>query len=324
MAAMSPVCRIAAIGECMIELRDPAGAGPSLAFGGDTLNTAVYLARLAPAFDGSVAYLTALGDDPYSETMLQFWQDEGIGTGQVARLPGRLPGLYSIRTDAAGERTFYYWRGEAAARSMMQPPADAMIAAALQDAQLIYLSGITLSILNEAGRDRLISAIAAARTAGARVAFDSNYRPRGWADVAVAREAMDRMLAHVDVALPSLDDERALRGVGAPADCIGALMALGVAEICVKDGAGACLVTDAEKTVEVPAPKTIAPVDTTAAGDSFNAAYLAARLAGADLTAAARAGHRLAGTVIGYRGAVIPREAMPQLNQEDWRNDPKQ
>ena len=52
-------------------------------------------------------------------------------------------------------------------------------------------------------------------------------------------------------------------------------------------------------------------VDTTAAGDSFAAAYLANRLAGAGPAAAARAGHALAGVVVGHPGALIPRSAMP-------------
>jgi 2-dehydro-3-deoxygluconokinase len=54
------------------------------------------------------------------------------------------------------------------------------------------------------------------------------------------------------------------------------------------------------------------PVDTTAAGDSFNAGYLAARIGGASPIDAARAGHRLAGIVIMTPGAIIAREAMPQ------------
>ena len=52
-------------------------------------------------------------------------------------------------------------------------------------------------------------------------------------------------------------------------------------------------------------------VDTTAAGDSFAAAYLATRLAGGGPAAAAASGHRLAGAVVSHRGAIIPRDAMP-------------
>jgi 2-dehydro-3-deoxygluconokinase len=314
---MSPAIRIAAIGECMIELSDPADDRPSLAFGGDTLNTAVYLARLAALHGGQVDYVTALGDDPYSEEMLRFWQGEGVGTDHVARLPGRLPGLYAIRTDAAGERSFYYWRSAAAAREMMQGAAGERIAAALKGLRLIYLSGITLSILDPDSRARLISAIAAARAVGATIAFDSNYRPRGWDSADAARAAMDELLRHVDIALPGLDDERALRGVATAADCAAALQALGVAEICVKDGAGPCLVVGRGGEAIAVAPREpVRPVDTTAAGDSFNAAYLAARLGGAGLIIAAEAGHRLAGAVIRHRGAIIPAPAMPAVGPE--------
>lgn len=310
---MPPAIGIAAIGECMIELSDPADGRPSLAFGGDTLNTAVYLARLAPIHGAGVDYLTALGDDPYSEAMVAFWYGEGIGTAHVARLPGRLPGLYAIRTDAAGERSFYYWRSASAARDMLQGDTGTRLVAALPAFRLVYLSGITLSILDQPSRDRLVAAIAAARAAGATIAFDSNYRPRGWASAAAARAAMDAVLAHVDIALPGLDDERALRGVATTEDCAAALADLGVGEVCVKDGVLACLARHGTERHTAAPPMPLQPVDTTAAGDSFNAAYLAMRLAGAGLPAALAAGHRLAAAVIGHRGAIIPRAAMPDL-----------
>ena len=106
--------RLAALGECMIELRH-AGANDFVqGFSGDTLNTAIYLSRLLGADDARVDYVTALGDDPYSERMIAAWRAEGLGTNLVARLPGRLPGLYVIRTDSKGERSFHYWRGESA------------------------------------------------------------------------------------------------------------------------------------------------------------------------------------------------------------------
>jgi hypothetical protein len=54
-------------------------------------------------------------------------------------------------------------------------------------------------------------------------------------------------------------------------------------------------------------PEVVQPIDTTAAGDSFNAAYLAARLNGENPVAAATAAHGLAGQVIRHRGAIMPR-----------------
>src|SRR5438874_12313443 len=97
---------VACIGECMVELSEQPDGSLSRGFGGDTLNTAVYLARLGVAVD----YVTALGDDPWSGEMLAAWHAEGIGTGLIVRVPGRLPGLYLISTDADGQRRFSYWR----------------------------------------------------------------------------------------------------------------------------------------------------------------------------------------------------------------------
>ena len=110
--------RIASIGECMIELRQMPGGHLTRSFGGDTLNTAVYLARLG----ASVDYVTAMGDDPLSDEMIAGWRDEGIGIERVLRLKGKLPGLYMIETNTAGERRFYHWRDASAVRGLMSLP----------------------------------------------------------------------------------------------------------------------------------------------------------------------------------------------------------
>ena len=193
---MTNEMKIAAIGECMIELSAHPQGGMALAYGGDTLNTAVYLARLAqqsPNRPITVDYLTALGDDPYSDEMLAFWQNESIGTDMVARLPGALPGLHTIRTDNVSERTFHYWREAAAARQMMRGYHGSRLAEALCTYPMIYLSGVTLSILTPDDRALLMAALDRAKAAGARIAFDCNYRPRGWADAGTAQRAMDQM-----------------------------------------------------------------------------------------------------------------------------------
>ncbi|MGH6816896.1 MAG: PfkB family carbohydrate kinase, partial [Hyphomicrobiaceae bacterium] len=174
--------KAACIGECMIELSD-LGEGRLLrAYGGDTLNTAVYLARLGVAVD----YVTALGDDAWSDEMIAGWQAEGVGTGPVLRLPGRLPGLYVIQTGARGERRFFYWRDSAAARSLFAVSQTPQLAAALAGYDLVYLSGVTLSLYGEAGRARLMDALDGVRERGGRIAFDTNFRPRGWPDRATA------------------------------------------------------------------------------------------------------------------------------------------
>jgi 2-dehydro-3-deoxygluconokinase len=308
--------RVASIGECMIELRHRSATVVDLAYGGDTLNTAVYLARLMRNRDVRVDYVTALGDDAYSDGMLALWRDEGIATDLVARLPGRLPGLYTIRTDARGERTFTYWRSASAARDMLRGPRAEQVAAALKGYDLLYLSGITLSILDPPQRAALVAIADLVRAHGGRVAFDSNYRPVGWPDPDAARAAFEEVLGRVDIALPTLDDEQALFGVKDARECADRLHRRGVAEVAIKLGQAGCFLSSPKFTGEIPAEPVHEVVDSTAAGDSFNAGYLAARLLGADPPHAARLGNRLAARVITYPGAIIPAAATADIRIE--------
>lgn len=302
------MARVASIGECMVELSPRPGGLLKLGFGGDTLNTAVYLARLGVEVD----YLTALGDDSFSGRMLESWTAEGIGVDLVPRLPRRLPGLYLIEVDESGDRRFHYWRDQAPARELFSLPETGRILAAMPGYDLLYLSGISLSLYGEAGRATLFSGLDAARAGGARVVFDGNYRPRNWPDVDTARRVMNAMLERTDIVLTSFDDEKAVHGDADPAETARRLRRQGIGEIVVKLAGEGCLVAGSDGDTHLPATAAGPVVDTTAAGDSFNAAYLAARLAGIDPAGAAKAGHRLAGVVIGCPGAIIPREAMPR------------
>jgi 2-dehydro-3-deoxygluconokinase len=307
------VLRVAAIGECMVELSQRDTVTFSLAFGGDTLNTAVYLARATPRSHLAVDYVTALGNDPYSEAMVGMWRDEGIGTETVARLPGRLPGLYLIRIDAAGERQFFYYRSAAAARELFNDETTELQRSALPGYDLLYFSAITLSVLSETARSRLFETLDQARARGTRVAFDSNYRPAGWPDRATAQRVIGHFLRHVDIALPTADDEKALFG-DADAMATAARYAGIVPETVVKTGGEGCLLVRGSERVPIPVSEIVRPVDTTAAGDAFNAGYLAARLAGRPPEAAAQAGHAMAAAVIRHRGAIIPRQFTPRLD----------
>lgn len=297
--------KIACIGECMIELTQAAGGTLARGYGGDTLNTAAYCARLG----ASVDYITALGDDSWSDEMVAGWQAEGIGTRHVVRIPGKLPGLYVIETSASGERRFFYWRDSSAARALLDLPQTPAILAALSGYDVIYLSGVTLSLYDAGGRSRLMVALEQARGAGRRVAFDTNFRPRNWPDRAVAQRTYHEMFAISDIALASVEDLDLLFGEG---QGVAVADGLRVPEVVLKLAEPGSRV----RTQGVDQLVTAAPVDrvvdTTAAGDSFSAAYLAARLAGADPVAAATAGHRLAGVVVGYPGAIIPLAAMPK------------
>jgi 2-dehydro-3-deoxygluconokinase len=309
------VIRVASVGECMLELTHRDATSLGLGFGGDTLNTALYLARCAGAAGLAVDYVTALGIDPMSEAMLTAWRTEGIGTDQVARLAGRLPGLYLIRTGDSGERRFFYWRGEAAVRALFRGPESEPLLAALPAYDAIYFSGITLAVLAPEARKRFRAALERARASGRQVVFDSNFRPTLWPDRAEAQRVFAEFLATVTLALPTFEDEQALFADADPEATARRYRAAGVGEVVVKRGGQGCLVLTGETPDSIPVSTPVTPVDTTAAGDSFNAGYLAARLLGADPISAAGAGHGLAGAVIRHQGAIIPRAATPTLRE---------
>jgi 2-dehydro-3-deoxygluconokinase len=240
--------------------------------------------------------------------MVAGWKAEGVGTGQVARLPAKLPGLYLIQTDAAGERRFYHWRESSAARMLMDLPQTESILDTLAGYDLVYFSAITLSLYRESGRLRLMAAFGRARKGSVRIAFDTNFRARGWPDLVVARRAYQDAMEVSDIVLASTEDLSALY----PGENDDDLMArIPGAEAVLKLAEPACVVRVAGLSHVVKAEPVNRAVDTTAAGDSFAAAYLAARSGGADPVSAARAGHRLAGVVVCHPGAIIPLSAMP-------------
>ena len=305
------MANVACIGECMVELRQAQGGQStggglySRGFGGDTLNTSVYLARLGVTVD----YITALGDDPLSSEMIAGWQAEGVGTARVARLAGKLPGIYLIGTDANGERRFFHWRESAAVRSLLDLPETADLLQSLSDYDLVYLSAITLAIYSGKGRARLLAALRTAGQRGTRIVFDTNFRIRLWPDPEAARSVYAEAFETSDIVLASTEDLQLLF----PDEDADALLArIPTAEVVLRLAEPASLVRAAGAMHTLRAePAAAAVVDTTAAGDSFAAAYIAARLSGAGPVDAALAGHRLAGVVVCHPGAIIPRAAMP-------------
>ncbi|MEX0527380.1 sugar kinase [Raoultella terrigena] len=306
--------KIAVIGECMIELSEK-NAAVNRGFGGDTLNTSVYIARQTDASELAVHYVTALGTDAFSQQMLESWQAEEVKTDLIQRMADRLPGLYYIETDDTGERTFYYWRNEAAAKFWLESEQSAAICEELATFDYLYLSGISLAILSPQSREKLLTLLCECRANGGQVIFDNNYRPRLWASKEETQQVYQQMLTCTDIAFLTLDDEDALWGEKPVEEVIARTHAAGVKEVVVKRGADSCLVSIVgEPQQEIPAVKLPKEkvVDTTAAGDSFSAGYLAVRLTGGDARSAAARGHLTASTVIQYRGAIIPREAMPQ------------
>ncbi|RWC77913.1 MULTISPECIES: sugar kinase [unclassified Mesorhizobium] len=295
---------VASIGECMLELSGQTGPNWRMGFAGDTFNTLWALHALSA--DLPATYVSAFGDDPFSQGQIAFFAENGIGIGSSPVIPGARPGLYAITLTGA-ERSFTYWRGDAAARQLASDPAA--LSKSMQNQSLVYFSGITLAILDDASRKTLLAAVGKARAAGSTIAFDPNYRPRLWRGRDEAQAAIVEALAVTDIALPTFPDEQMLFGDDTPRATAERLRQW-VGEVVVKNGEQPALIAENGSLQDVPAIHVAAPADTTGAGDSFNGGYLAARLAGHNPQEAARRAHRVAAAVVQVRGALAPFETL--------------
>lgn len=310
---MTKDIRVAAIGECMVELQEKPDGGITQSFGGDTFNTAAYMARLGEGLGPFVDYVSAIGDDPFSDAMAAFWRAQGVGDHLVLRRPGRRPGLYFIKTDAAGERRFFYWRGEAAVREAFETDGSDALLKALADYSNIYLSGISLAVLKPQSRSRLIDRLRELASNGVAIDFDCNYRPLLWENVETTRAVYEEIIAFARRVMVTVEELEVLGIEPTPQSGAAHFAEMPRLETVIKDGAKPCTLIHGGKVETVPATAVAKVIDTTAAGDSFSAAYLLGRSLGLVPAEAARRAHLVAGAVVQHRGAIIPKDATPDV-----------
>ncbi len=283
----------------MIELAPTTEGTFGMGFAGDTFNTAWYARRLAdPVVE--VAYLSAIGDDAPSENMRSFIETAGI-TPELTVRKGMSVGLYMISLQD-GERSFSYWRSTSAARTLADGLDDLP---ALQAGDIAFFSGITLAILPEQGRERLLSTLTKVRQRGVTVAFDPNLRPRLWPDTDTMCASIMEAASVADISLPSFEDEQGFFGDQNIQATAARYADGGASLVIVKDGAGPVLVRQQSQDHMVATEPATDIVDTTAAGDSFNAGFLVGHMNGLAATDATREGCALARKVIAARGALV-------------------
>lgn len=290
------------IGECMAELAPTDVSGHfRLGYAGDTFNTAWYLQKLCPG--STVSYFTALGTDELSTRMSAAIAETGIRTDDIIRLPDRTIGMYLISLKD-GERSFTYWRDTAAARHLADDPVP--LKRAMAQADLVYFSGITLAILDHKARDNFLHALNEARAAGKAIVFDPNLRPRLWASADEMTATIMRGASISSIALPSFEDEASHFNDADPLATVARYADAGVETIIVKNGPGAVHFRSGDKVGTATIPVVADVVDTTAAGDSFNAGFLAALDQGRSIEESIIAGSHVAGQVIQGKGALVP------------------
>jgi 2-dehydro-3-deoxygluconokinase len=305
------VTRIICIGECMVELRAIGEDTFARSYAGDVYNTAVYLKRSLPG--AHVQFLTATGDDAMSNAMRRMWNAQGIDDALAFSVAGGSAGLYLIETDAFGERSFQYWRNHSAAKrwlALLQARGESI----LRGADIVYISGIALAILNPDERAAAAELLRRVRTHVGRIAFDPNVRLRLWQSAHVAAQSMRAAISACDIALPSAEDLAWLFHIDEPMRQLDLLMEMGVSEVALTLGADGCAIANGELRTQLPGPKVERVIDTSGAGDAFNGVYLAGRLQGSSPEKAAEAALLVASRVVAHAGAIIPASVSHPVN----------
>jgi 2-dehydro-3-deoxygluconokinase len=297
------VTRVLVVGEPLVEELEAVDGSTRRGFGGDALNLAVYLARTSK--DLHVLLASAAGDDRDSDALLRFCREEGVDASYVRRVAGATLGRYRVTVDDSGERSFTYRRSASPFRGALDEGVGLPDPSGVD---VLCLSGITLAVLHDAGRRTLLDLAEAIRRSDGMVVYDPNHRPALWADDADARRWTRRIAPIAHLLLASTEDGRRLTDATSASEIAGAFRAMGASEVVVTDGADPCIVAVDGSVDPVAAIRSGDIADTTAAGDAFDAGYLAARLRGASPQESAAAGHALAAAVVGHRGAFASRE----------------
>ncbi len=287
-------------GEAMLEYHSHGGAG--LRYGGDTLNTAIHLARAGH----EVAYVTAVGTDPISDALVAAWAAEGIDTRHVLRHPNRSPGIYAIHLDQHGERSFLYWRDRSAAREMFELPEMGAALAEAQTARLVYFSLISLAVVSEGGRDRLLDLAKERKLSAHPTAYDSNFRPALWSNLDTARAVSKEAMEAATIGLPTNTDERDLWDYSENEQAIAARWLSSDQEVVAVKAAekGCVLGTRGGDSPQIIDAERVEVIDSSGAGDAFNGGFLGEWLNGSKLVSCVEAGQALARKTLTHQGAI--------------------
>ncbi|QWV00195.1 sugar kinase [Francisella salimarina] len=300
--------KLLAIGECMLELSGQAqlDSQVKLNFGGDVLNTALYYARL----NGDVSFLTALGDDNLSNQMINKWNDENIDTLKVLKIKDKVPGLYAIQTDNLGERSFYYWREQAPIKDIFYHLSKEELDKYCKEYDYLYFSGISLSRWDNRQLEIFANWLKDFRNSGddKEIIFDLNYRPKCWKSKQQTKEFLEKVLKYVTIVLTTFDDEELLFDDVNYQKTLGRYNRFNIPIVIIKHGKNPTLLQYQNKINLVKANKVVTPVDTTAAGDSFNAAFLAAFINNLGLQASIEFAQDFATEIIQHNGAIIDKK----------------
>jgi len=272
--------------------------------GGSVANLLVAASRLGL----KTGFLGCVGDDEFGVFILRDFKREGVDTSCVKRVKGVATGIAFYSVDKQGERHYVFYRfpGYSDPESMLRP--EDIDVKYIAESKAIHFSEALLR--KPSGRDAVFKALQVAKEHGVTISYDPNVRPSLWGDRREFNEIQRRVLRFADVFISTSDEAVLLTGIRNLDDALKKIMSLGPSTIVIRHGEHYRVVTP-KSDFEIPVFK-VRAVDTSGAGDAFDAGFLTGLLRGWSLKLAVRLGSAVAALKVMKAGT---REGLPRLEE---------
>ncbi|MGQ9721416.1 MAG: carbohydrate kinase family protein [Candidatus Jordarchaeum sp.] len=298
--------KVIAIGEILIDFvaSEPVSYidTPSFlkCFGGAPMNTIVGVSRLGV----SSGVITAVGDDPFGRFLTVELRKNRVDVSHVTIKKGKRTTITFVANDPeTGERSFLFyrkpWSGDTADSLLEIKDIDQNYVAG---ASILHISGFALS--QNPCRNAIFRAMDYAGKAGVRISFDPTLRLDMWDSLKVLRKTYEKALKSSDIATFSREEAEYIFRTNNPEEAAHKALRYGIKIVGIKLGnKGSIIMNDGGEKIESPAFK-VKPIDTTGAGDGWNAGLLVGLVKKWDLEKCITVANAIGALVVTKRGAI--------------------
>jgi 2-dehydro-3-deoxygluconokinase len=293
--------KICSIGECMIEITNTYNNNFQQSFAGDTLNFCSYLNKK----NFNVDYLSSVGKSEINKDFFNLLKSKKISKKLIHIHPHNETGLYLIKNDKNGEKNFYYWRDNSAAKNYLNELNYKKLEIILKKYHYIYFSGITLSIISKNKQKDFCNLIKKLKEYNVKIIFDLNIRIKRWPNKKHLNASINLFLPFIDILFSTGEDIKNWKNNDNLSFFNKLIKSNKINHAIFRKNASLnyAILNDQIYKITNKVHKMI--VDSSGAGDGYNAAYISEFLTSGDVYRSLQASHLLGSKIVMKKGAII-------------------